>query len=439
MFRPLSWVRCNSGEWNVCTSKAVVSTALIALCVVSSYSHYAAEVLTLQEAETLALVDEPGIAAFEAQLAASADLAIAESQLPDPHIQVGTLNYPLESGGFSQEGMTQIRIDLKQSFPPAQQRRAAASYRDARSTELVHLIDERRLEITRKVRKNWLGVYYELQAERLLNASLDQLRGLLDVTRSMYAVGLENQATLLNINVEISRMQDEISATQVRQKIMRSQLSQWLQAAANRPLLAEEPPIPQLENLTALEARLMDHPLVRTAGAKVAASVAEIDTAKSHFKPYYTGEVSYALRDGELPNGESRPDFLSVMLGIQLPVFVGKRQDKRLAAALQRNSSAKLQRMVVLRELQSRLMSTFEQWSSLNARIDRYRTTIVPQAVEYADVAVASYQSKVSDFKDVIDSQRLSLQVQLELVRLIVERIRVWAELDYLTDTSDED
>ncbi len=412
---------------------------MLLLCLALSDSSVGAEILTLKEAEDLALVNEPGTAALEAQQQAYQDLAIAVGQLPDPQIQIGAANYPIETGSFRQEGMSHIRIGLRQNFPSAQGRKSATEYQKARSSELSHLIQERKRKIKNNVRLRWLGVFYENRAEEIIHASLVKLRDLHDVTRSLYAVGLENQTVLLKLDLEMSRMKDKISASQERQKIIRSKLSQWIHEAAMRPLPIHEPSIPEIGDLSALQVLLAHHPLIRTAEANIAASLAEIRMAESQFRPSFSSEVSYSLRDGELPNGESRSDFLSLILGIQLPMFTAKRQDQQWQAALQRSSAAKLQRIVVIRGLQSRLLSTYEQFLSLNERIDRYRTEIVPQMIEYANVAVTSYQSEVGDYKEVIDSQRLALQVQLEMIQLVVERVRVWAELNYLTDTNNAD
>ena len=73
--------------------------------------------LTLVEAEDLALAEEPGRMALEAQATALEERAIVAGALPDPMLRVGLNNYPIESGNFTTEGMTNAGVSFRQSFP----------------------------------------------------------------------------------------------------------------------------------------------------------------------------------------------------------------------------------------------------------------------------------------------------------------------------------
>ena len=122
---------------------------------------------------------------------------------------------------------------------------------------------------------------------------------------------------------------------------------------------------------------------------------------------------------------------------MRLPLFPENRQDRALKAAESLNSAAILQKSLLLRELNSRLSTAIEEYDSLNKRIEHYRDSIVPQALEFAHAAINAYQSDVGEYKDIVDSQRTALAVQLELVRLKTARLRTWAAIEYLL--SDED
>ncbi len=73
--------------------------------------------LTLSEAEELALYDEPGQNSLRVLAAALRDESVAGGQLPDPTMRVGIANFPIQSGGFTTEGMTQALLGVRQVFP----------------------------------------------------------------------------------------------------------------------------------------------------------------------------------------------------------------------------------------------------------------------------------------------------------------------------------
>ena len=407
------------------------------LSTVATLHLQSADLLSLQEAEELALKAEPGIEALEAQRAATLDLAVAVRQLPDPTLQLGVLNFPVETGEFKQEPMSQFKVGIKQDFPSSLSLDAANQNMQAHATELQHLTSDRKRMVRLNVRQQWLSIYYELHAEELIYASLDKLRELHEVTQSQYAVGLKDQTGVISIGLEIKRMEDRLLATRERMETLRSSLSRWIQSDAFRPLPLDELEIDLEASSISDTERLKRNPRLQAAEARVEMTESDMRMARSKFKPNLAGELSYSLRDGTLANGASKSDFFSVAIGLRLPIFPQKRQDKSLQAAIKFNSAAKLHKSTLLRELNSRLTTATTRLTSVDKRIEHYRDSIVPQALEFSDAAVASYQSDVGVYKDVIDSQRTALEVQIELIELISERLRIRAEIDYLIGGDD--
>ena len=78
--------------------------------------------LTLAEAEDKALLAEPGQQAMYARALALRERGVAAGELPDPMLRVGLNNFPIQSGGFSTEGMTSAAVGLRQAFPASQTR-----------------------------------------------------------------------------------------------------------------------------------------------------------------------------------------------------------------------------------------------------------------------------------------------------------------------------
>ena len=94
--------------------------------------------LTIAEAEDLALRDEPGLEELRANAGALQEQSVAAGSLPDMSLRVGLANFPIESGGFSTEGMTQAHVGIRQEFPrgnaPSPYSRYSLSLSPVRST-----------------------------------------------------------------------------------------------------------------------------------------------------------------------------------------------------------------------------------------------------------------------------------------------------------------
>ena len=74
--------------------------------------------LSLKEAEQIALDLDPMTKVFAARAEAYTEQAVAEGQLPDPKLKLGTVNVPVDSFDIEQEPMTQLQVGVVQSIPP---------------------------------------------------------------------------------------------------------------------------------------------------------------------------------------------------------------------------------------------------------------------------------------------------------------------------------
>ena len=422
--------RLNSNRqlyWHTLLSATAMSWASIAL---------GSPVLTLKDAAELTMSFEPGVAALEKQSEALQELSSSAKQLPDPEVTLGVSNYPIEEGDLWLEPMGQLRIGLKQNVTPKQGRRAKSERNEANSLEMQYLALERKAQILKEVRSSWLDIYFAVQAEILVKESLTKLADLFEVSRSRYAIGLLNQADLLDLELEMNRLDDAIAKHQENQTFQRAVLSQWIQEAAYRPMPSELPSRTHSFEEESMETALLNHPTILAADAAIEFEEASIELAKSAFKPNLSLQAGYALRDGILPNGSSRSDLLTLSVGFQLPIFEKNRQEVNLRSANLKLSAAQLHRTKRLNALRARATSSLARYSSLQGRIQRYQLSIVPKALETEKAMVVSYQSEVGDYQHVIHSQRVALDLKLELTGLNVERLRIWAEIQYLLGDS---
>ena len=263
------------GRWPV---TGVIATALF--LVSSAYAQQPIP-LTLAEAEDLALENEPGQAALLARAEALGQRSIAAGQLPEPQLRVGLNNFPIESGGFSTEGMTHALVGLRQMFPPGDSRAIGTRRFRALADEMTETASARDRDVLSAVRQAWLEAYYWQQAQRLVLETRPFFNDLAEITRSLYAVGRRNQQDVLRAELELSRLDDRLIETSRQEQQARAALSQWIGTAALRPIAVKLPDWGQLPARDDLALGLASHPLLRAADAQVAAQAASVDLALS--------------------------------------------------------------------------------------------------------------------------------------------------------------
>ena len=383
--------------------------------------------LTIAEAEDLALADEPGRGALLAQAEAMTEQAVAAGALPDPTMRVGLANYPIQSGGFSTEGMTQAQLGIRQAFPRG--RSLGTEQMQARAEAFSRSADARRRDVLTMVRRAWLEVYYAQQAWSVVNESRPFFDDLVTITRSMYGVGRKTQHDVLRAELELSRLDDRLIEASRARAEAQAALSRWLGQDAYRPIAQKLPAWESVPMLEDLRSGLGSHPSLAAAQASIDAKETAVDIAEENKKPEWALDLAYGHRDGFQPDGTPRSDFVSLSVTVGLPFFGENRQDRKLAAALSEHRAARYSQHELSARLKSELDAEYARWTDLTRRLALYETLILEQSKGQAQAALLAYQSDTGDFSDVMRGYIDDLNTRLEHIRLQVERAQSYAML----------
>ncbi len=403
---------------------------ILALVTVAPAAHaQSGTPLTLAEAERLALTAEPGQLALEAQAAALDERAVVAGALPDPMLRLGLNNFPLESGGFSTEGMTQFMVGYRQAFPAGKTRSLSLEKFGLLADSMNETAATRGRNVRTATQKVWLELYFLDHAEALIVESRPLFSDLAEITRSLYSVGRKNQQDVLRAELELSRLDDRLIDIERQRAQARASLAEWIGGNASRPIASKFPSWTAIPALIDLEQGLSQHPAILSADAKVGASESGVRIAGERSKPNWALDVGYGYRRGVLANGEPRSDMVTVGVTVGLPFFNKKSVDSTLSAALQDRSAARSSKLRLERELGRQLNAEHTQWQELTRRLALYDAQILNQARGQADAALLAYQSDAGDFADVMRASIGYLNTRIEHLRLSVDREQSYAVL----------
>lgn len=385
--------------------------------------------LTIAEAEKLALESEPGQQALRARAAALEEQAVVAGALPDPMLRVGLNNYPIESGGFTTEGMTSVGAVYRQAFPRGDTR-SLGNRKFMRLAEAqMQEADARGDDVLAATRLAWLDLYYWSKARDLVRESRPFFDDLATVTRSLYAVGRRNQQDVLRAELELSRLDDRLIDIERQQLRARAELREWIGEDAGRRVADKLPQWIDAPPLEDLLAALREHPVLQAADARIAAQDTSVELAEQRSRPGWALDVGYSHRNGSLPSGDPRSDFVTVGVTVDLPFFRKKSVDSTLSAALQERSAARADKQRVQRSLESRLAAEYARWQELSRRLTLYEERILVQARDHAQASLLAYQSDSGDFADVMRGYIDDLNTRIDYLRLNVEREQAYAVL----------
>ncbi len=415
-------------HWRLILNQLVHALIISAVFTVSAQAQQRNS-LTLAEAEDLALKQEPGQAAYLARAHALEEQAVAAGQLPDPTLRIGMQNYPINSGNFTTEGMTQAQLGFRQAFPRGKSR--AVSTRRLRSLAAAQSenAEARVRDVLTATRIAWLETYFWQRAQGVLLESRPFFEDLVSITQSMYAVGRKSQYDVLHAELELSRLDDRLIEARQSRDAAQASLSRWLPNNAYRPVADKLPLWEQIPVLADLQQNLSTHPILLAADADISAQQSGVELANQNKKPGWVLDLGYGFRDGFLADGTPRSDFVSLSITVDLPVFKENRQDRKLAAALSERSAAVATKGQLYAQLRSQLNSEYTRWTELTRRMVLYETKILQLSENQAEAALLAYQSNAGDFSDAMRAHVNNLDVRLEHIGLRIERAQSYAVL----------
>ncbi len=419
-------------------AKKQIIAILVGIHLIYAPVTFSSPVLTLEQAEQQALLDEPGIISQQWQMQSLSEQAIADGQLMDPKLQVGLNNLPTDSFNFDQENMTQFKVAIMQQFPSGNSLDIKQQKTRKQSELIETTIANRKLTITKEVRLTYFEIYYWEQAKKTVTQNKRFFTQLVSIVQSMFSVGRNNQQDLIRAQLELSRLDDRI--TKITQKVntQRSKLSRWIGSENSRLSLSKNLPeltIPILsDNFETLSPLFYQHPRIKEIDKKLEISRKDIQLAKESYKPGWALNFGYGYRDNN-PNGMKRADFVSAGVTIDLPLFTANRQDKKLLAKEHSYQSLKDKRIALLRQLVSALQQELAIEEQLFKRHQLYHRLLLPQARQQTQASLLAYQSDRGDFADVMRAYIDDLNVKLDERRIAVDHLQSKARILYFASS----
>ncbi len=255
---------------------------------------------------------------------------------------------------------------------------------------------------------------------------------MLSITQRQYAAGRDNQHDVLRAQLELSLVDDRILEVVMAKEMALAELGKYITAEqAGRPIPESFPELDDIPALIEIKQGLISHPAIETEDAAILASKKMIREVEQQYKPGFNIDVTYGERTGTGFDGASRPDMFSAMLMIDIPLFTGKRQDRRLAAAKKQSLARQFARTDRLYEMASMLEREYASWQRLNERLHLYESRAISDARLNAESTLKAYQNDLTDFTTLMRAQLTELNTQLDTLRVRVERAKMQAKLLY--------
>lgn len=399
------------------------------------------EELSLGQALTASLANNPDLAAVQARYKALAAIPSQQETLPDPSLSLGVINFPADTLELDQVNMTQMQIGLSQKFPYPGKLSLKGQAATLQAEAALERIDEARLNLIRDIRKSWWNIFYLKKSLATIRANQELLRATVAAARTKYEVGKGLQQDVLLAQLELTRLLDRdlaVANTLVQQTAIITALLGRTPEQGCMILIQPDDhlDLPHIMPLSALESlALSKNPAILALRKNRAASKTRIALARRDYFPDFTVAAAYGFRQ-DTSSGLERSDLATIKVSMNLPLWTTSKLDQAVA---QRTSESKAADYKV-QDLQNRILAeiqaAFSRYRSTSEQSELYRTSLIPQAEQTAAAMLKGYQVNKVDFLNVVRAQLALYNYKITYWNYLSGAFKALAGLEAATGTS---
>jgi outer membrane protein TolC len=386
---------------------------LVLACVAAAWPFPAAaqepppEPLTLNAALDEALQRNPDLAALRREYDAALAVPAVSRYLDPPSFEAQIWGWPVTT-------LNPIRTDMYmltmgQMLPGRGKRAARAAVAGLDADVERREITVRANTILDEVRQTFAALQLARDTLVIYERQVPVLRDLADAATVQYASGRGEQHHTITPLVELTRLQSDAITWRTRARTEEVRLNALLGRPVDQPV---EPLLPMVVTaipFDAVTAALELHPAMALVAAEIAREEAELARLEGERRPDFVVGGGYMLMPGDAGAWTARA-------GITWPnaPWSRKRLDAEITAQTRRVAAAFARRDAIASGIRRSVQEAQVQIDAARQRAELISTTLLPHVEHALEVSQAGYRTGRAAFGDVIEAQRMVLDVGVQ-------------------------
>lgn len=404
--------------------------------------------ITMQEAINIAIQHDPWLTGNQLQERALRAASKGADSLPDPMLSVGLLSLPTDGFAFDQEPMTQFKVGLAQTFPRGDSLAIKQQQLRYQADQHPYQREDRKAKIQVAVSTLWVDAIKADQTIRLIERDRVLFEQLVDIVKASYssAQGNTRQQDVISAQLELARLDDRLAMVNSQRDSALTHLSEWLSPTAQQAVFetfSDNISLPNLPELVdaiqvllqradymSLMQLLTQHPALLAIEQSAKVGNIAVKLAQQKYKPQWGVNASYAYRD-DTPLGQSRSDFFSIGITVDVPIFGYVKQDSEVSASRLSAQTIETEKRLLQQRMLSQLLGLYQKKIRFEQREEGFLNAILPQAQEHADASLSAYTNDDGDFSEVMRARITQLNAQVDLIHIQTEIFKTRIQVSY--------
>jgi len=382
-----------------------------------------------------ALERNPRVLAAASRYEAALDAGAVASTLPDPVFGITQFLSPIET----RVGPQSTVLSISQAVPWFGTLGSRAELAEHEAAAMEEMVLAERAETVMQVKH----AYYELgfidEALATTREGLELLRHYEALARARYAQGVGLQQAVIKLQAEVTQELNQVRVLERQRVDAEVTLNALRDRAPETPIetvsLGVRPEVDfDLDKL--YEAARHYRPELRASSYRIEKTEQALDLAHRTGRPGFTVGAAWTnvlrRRDiaGELtPPEDDGKNAFSLSLGVKLPLFSGK-YDAGVRESAGRVAAARSEHHSNVRSVEASVRAVSFRIQTLDEQLALYENALLPQSEQALTSSEAAYSTGTVGVLDLLDSERMLLEVRLGRTRLQADFLRACAELE---------
>jgi outer membrane protein TolC len=396
----------------------------------SSSSHTEGPAMTLDEAERIALVNNPEIAVAARHVAAAEAHVPVAGALDDPSVMYRGWGVPLnQPQNFN---AAQNMFSISQTFPGRGKLALRTSVAQSDVDVAKAQLDQVRLDVRVRVHKAYDSLLLAQEEFLIHDQHVGIARQAIAAARIKYAVGKVPQQDILKAQVALTALTEHMIRFGQEAGLARARLNTLLgrdpatpvRAVGNYAVQTALPSAQQLEEIA-----LQSRPDLAAARNAAERSHKELALTKKAFTPDFTVTAGYMLMQ---PTANMRNSYM-VEGSMNLPWLNRRKHDAEIAESTSRATEQDAELVELRNAAFGQVQEALVEAQAAQRLARMYQDQLRPQAEATLQSSVVAYENDKTNFLDLLDSQMTVIDVDLAWLQAVADFDTRLADLEFAT------
>jgi outer membrane protein TolC len=396
------------------------------------FSGSAQNVLSLDSLIDEALEKSPYVKVFKMNKGALWERPTQVKSWDDPKVTLGVTNLPTDDFDFNKQDMTQKYVSVMQNipFPGISRLKEKAAVEEAKGAEKE--LENIEIRTVQAVKTAYYDLYFVYNAIKITDENIDLMKKFVELTQTKYEVGNGLQEDILKAQVELYKLQEKMINLKQKEASIKADILRLLNRNDGDQLQG----VPEIEktvnsiSFEDLKTTVFEgNPLLRQLDHTVAQKETEYLLAKKSYFPNFSITAAYGQRDDGLDD-KHRSDFMSLLVGVNIPIWFKSKQNKQVAETQLRIIQAKARLQSLTNDILFNLNDIVAKIKKEEALVVLYKEQIIPEASQSLEADMSAYQVGRLDFLNLLNSQMTLLNYKIKLHEVVSDLEKNFAELE---------